>query len=407
MIKLRQVLAFIWVSQATLIFAENPSTISVTQTGAAKSRDGALVDACRLAVAQIHGTRVTGSLIKTNENLTLKAAASGTNGSSSEREELQLDVGREVQDQTQITFGGLLAAYKVTNESQPKNATDLWKITIAADVLTTIPDRFEGRTAVVVPSVPFLSQAINMGPRDVRFVTSLRSSIEGWFANNSSFVILERNRAAESFLDSELSRASSSGAARAEQSKLGMEKTADIVLIVESPGVFFETSSTSFKRLKTQAHTCQANLQLTFKLVDGATKGEISRETVILEAKATARDPDSAKKSSLTEMTKSLSKKLDFAGLRLLGAMDCNRVRIGEGGALELLSPRRMIDFKVYGSLQLRLVAKSDGSSIESTADLGRSGSAEFNLGQDGKLWVGWSDKFSVGDILWFAPAAE
>ena len=407
MIKLRQLLACIWVSQATLIFAESPATISVSQTGASKSRDGALVDACRLAVAQIHGTRVTGSLIKTNENLTLKAAASRTSGSSSEREELQLDVGREVQDQTQITFGGLLAAYKVTNESQPKNATDLWKITIAADVLTTIPDRFEGRTAVVVPSVPFLSQAINMGPGDVRFVTSLRSSIEGWFANNSSFVILERNRAAESFLDSELRRASSSGAARAEQSKLGMEKTADIVVIVESPGVFFETSSTSFKRLKTQAHTCQANLQLTFKLVDGATKGEISRETVNLKAKATAKDPESAKRSSLTEMTKSLSKKLDFAGLRFLGALDCNRLRIGKGGALEVLSPNKSIDFKAYGSLQLRFVAKSDGSSIESALGLGDSESGEFHLGQDGRLWVGWSEKFSVGDILWFAPATE
>ena len=407
MIKLRQLLAFIWVSQATLIFAENPSTISVTQTGAAKSRDGALVDACRLAVAQIHGTRVTGSLIKTNANLTLKAAASGTNGSSSEREELQLDVGREVQDQTQITFGGLLAAYKVTNERQPKNATDLWEITIAADVLTTIPDRFEGRTAVVVPSVPFLSQAINMGPRDVRFVTSLRSSIEGWFANNSSFVILERNRAAESFLDSELRRASSSGAARAEQSKLGMEKTADIVLIVESPGVFFETSSTSFKRLKTQAHTCQANLQLIFKLIDGATKGEISRETVNLKAKATSKDPESAKHSSLAKMNQSFNRKLDFAGLRFLGALDCNRLRIGKGGALEVLSPRKSIDFKAYGSLQLRFVAKSDGSSVESALDLGDSESGEFHLGQDGKLWVGWSENFSVGDILWFSPSSE
>ena len=134
--------------QVTLVCAENPATISVSQTGAAKSRDGALVDACRLAVAQIHGTRVTGSLIKTNENLTLKAAASRTSGISSEREELQLDVGREVQDQTQITFGGLLAAYKVTNESQPRNATDLWKITIAADVLTIIPEPLDPHLAV-------------------------------------------------------------------------------------------------------------------------------------------------------------------------------------------------------------------------------------------------------------------
>ena len=82
-------------------------------------------------------------------------------------------------------------------------------------------------------------------------------------------------------------------------------------------------------------------------------------------------------------------------------------MRIGKGGALELLSPRRRIDFKAYGSLQLRLVAKSDGSSTESTSDLGRSGSAEFNLSEDGKLWVGWSEKFSVGDILWFSPSSE
>ena len=76
-------------------------------------------------------------------------------------------------------------------------------------------------------------------------------------------------------------------------------------------------------------------------------------------------------------------------------------------GLIELLSPRRRIDFKAYSSLHLRLVARSDDSSIESTSDLGLSESAEFNLSQDGKLWVGWSEKFSVGDILWFAPATE
>jgi hypothetical protein len=82
-------------------------------------------------------------------------------------------------------------------------------------------------------------------------------------------------------------------------------------------------------------------------------------------------------------------------------------VKIRTGGKLELLSPSRVIDFKAYRSLQLRLVAKSDGSSIESTLDLGHSGSGKFDLSQDGKLSVGWSEKFSVGDILWFSPSSE
>ena len=401
------IVTLIWLVQIPSLFAENPSVISVKQTGNGKSRDGALVDACRLAIAQVHGTRVTGSLIKTNENLTLKAAASRTSGSSSEREELQLDVGREVQDQTQITFGGLLTRYKVINENPPKNATDMWKVSIDADVLTTIPDRFEGRTAVVVPSASFLTQAINIGPRNTRFVKSLRSSIEGWFANNPSFVILERNKAAEAFLDSELNRASVASSAQAERSKLGMEKTADIVVIVESPGVVFQESSTSFKRIKTQAHTCQASLQLSFKLIDGATKGEIAREVVNLEAKAVAKEGEAARTAALEKLNVSFASKLDFTGLRLLGALDCNRVKIRTGGKLELLSPSRVIDFKAYRSLQLRLVAKSDGSSVESTLDLGLSGSGRFDLSQDGKLSVGWSEKFSVGDILWFSPSSE
>jgi hypothetical protein len=142
-------------------------------------------------------------------------------------------------------------------------------------------------------------------------------------------------------------------------------------------------------------------------LIDGATKGEIAREVVNLEAKAVAKEGEAARTAALEKLNVSFASKLDFTGLRLLGALDCNRVKIRTGGKLELLSPSRVIDFKAYRSLQLRLVAKSDGSSVESTLDLGHSGSGRFDLSQDGKLSVGWSEKFSVGDILWFIPTNE
>ena len=47
--------------------ADAPEVTRVRSTGTGETRDGALVDACRLAVAQVHGGRILGGLIKTNE----------------------------------------------------------------------------------------------------------------------------------------------------------------------------------------------------------------------------------------------------------------------------------------------------------------------------------------------------
>ncbi len=387
--------------------AEESAVVKVSQVGTAKTRDGALIDACRLAVSQVHGTRVVGSIEKTNKMLSLKAQGKGSPQDDEKSGELQVEIGREVADQTSMSFGGLLTRYKVRAEHPPANADDMWQMTIDADVLTTIPDRFEGRIAVTVPSDTFLKRSINASPEQKEFVHSLRGSIEDWFANSPSFVLLERNASAESLLDSELDRASKAGASRTEQSKLGMQKTADVVVLVESTGVSLKKSSTSFKRVKTQAYTCRGSIRLTFKLVDGASKGEIGRDTIEVAAKATARTPDAASEECLEALAKEVEAKIGLTGLRLLGALDCTRLKVGQNGNLEVLSPRRGMRFKEVSSLRLRLVSRANGTEIK-TAD---SELGEFKLkgwregGQS--LGTGWSDKISVGDILWFSPVLD
>ena len=87
---------------------------TVEATGSAKTRDGALVDACRLAVAQVHGGLISGSLLKTNE-----VRGDLVIGSTFE----------ETRDSSTLSFGGLLLNYKVISQTEPTSEGGVWKNT--------------------------------------------------------------------------------------------------------------------------------------------------------------------------------------------------------------------------------------------------------------------------------------
>ena len=136
----------------SVLLADPPNeSVQVTATGSAETRDSALIDACRLAVAKVHGTRILGVMSNRNSD-GIKIDASGNHGSTNSA----LSVfGRttDVADNTSMTFGGLLLKYEVVNEQKESGPTGRWKMQIKGDVLNTIPDRFAGRQAVVIPSV--------------------------------------------------------------------------------------------------------------------------------------------------------------------------------------------------------------------------------------------------------------
>ena len=235
---IRRFLSFcIFLTSSCLVSSETPKGyVEVTATGSAETRDSALIDACRLAVAKVHGTRIIGVMANRNSE-GIKIDAAGHHGST----DAGLSVfGRttDVADNTSMTFGGLLLRYEVVDEQKDSGPTGRWKIQIKGDVLNTIPDKFAGRQAVAFLSRQQISEKLkssDLNPESIDEISQkLYDSIRDIFANHPQFVILERED--EAALNAELSRAQGGNAAVMEQSKLQGEKVADFyVQVVPSP----------------------------------------------------------------------------------------------------------------------------------------------------------------------------
>jgi hypothetical protein len=372
-----------------LAASDAPAVAKVRVTGSGETRDGALVDACRLAVAQVHGSRVVGTLVKTNEKAgELRADADGKSITIA-------PVGQfvETRDQTALSFGGLLVKYALVSQTPTKDDNPLWQIVIDADVLKAIPDRFEGRVMVVTPTTASLQA--KMG--EASFAKKLAHSIDGWFANSLQFALLERND--ETAVDGELDRAGSNTAAIAEKSKLNAAKVADVVIGVEGGELTFTERSTSFKTTSRQSHTCEVSTTLTFKALDVATKGELGRAVVELSGVKSATDPRVSKAMAIKALSDNLHKQLPVVGMQMMYHLDATRLSVAADGSLSVITPSK--DTSLRGIEALRLWCRNDSGK---TIELG-----VFELTEEGDaLAKGWDTRgISEGQILSFLPISK
>lgn len=295
--------------------ADAPEVTRVRSTGTGETRDGALVDACRLAVAQVHGGRILGGLIKTNEKESKSTTINGDTTIASGRDTIIGGSGPqfvETRDATALSFDGLLVRYSLVSQSEPGAGRNQWAVVIDADVLKALPDRFKGRIAVVTPSQAKLEA--KTGHPDLAKV--IGRAIQGWFANVPQFVLLERED--ESDLDEELSRAGGGQTAIAEKSKLSAQKVADIVISFEGGELNWKEKSTSFKTTSRQSHTCEVSTELVFKLLDVSTKGEIGRASRYISAKKSTTDPKLSREEAAKELGTQMGDALRKTGLEII-----------------------------------------------------------------------------------------
>jgi hypothetical protein len=295
--------------------ADAPEVTRVRSTGTGETRDGALVDACRLAVAQVHGGRIIGGLIKTNEKESKSTTINGDTTIASGRDTIIGGSGPqfvETRDATALSFDGLLVRYSLVSQSEPGAGRNQWAVVIDADVLKALPDRFKGRIAVVTPSQAKLEA--KTGHPDL--AKAIGRAIQSWFANVPQFVLLERED--ESDLDEELSRAGGGQTAVAEKSKLSAQKVADIVISFEGGELKWKEKSTSFKTTSRQSHTCEVSTDLVLKVLDVSTKGEIGRASRHVSAKKSSTDPERSREEAAKELGTQMGDALRKTGLEII-----------------------------------------------------------------------------------------
>jgi hypothetical protein len=307
-----------------IALAETPKGyVEVTATGSAETRDSALIDACRLAIGKVHGTRILGVMANRNSD-GLKIDAAGHQGSK----DTSFSVfGRttDVADNTSMTFGGLLLRYEVLEEQKDTGPTGRWKIQIKGDVLNTIPDKFAGRLAVVLPSVNRIVSKMkspDLSPEAIEgLARKLHDSVRDIFANHPQFVLLEREN--EDILNEELNRAQGSNAAVMEQSKLGGEKVADIVVEILPNPAKVELKTFTFENTP-PLQKVKVHVSGLIKLLDLSTKGEIGStkfDAANPKAVSSAGDVNNAISKAVNELNDTLDESMRSAKRNVLTSL--------------------------------------------------------------------------------------
>jgi hypothetical protein len=307
-----------------IALAETPKGyVEVTATGSAETRDSALIDACRLAIGKVHGTRILGVMANRNSD-GLKIDAAGHQGSK----DASFSVfGRttDVADNTSMTFGGLLLRYEVIEEQKDTGPTGRWKIQIKGDVLNTIPDKFAGRQAVVLPSVNRIVSKMkspDLSPEAIEALAQkLHDSVRDIFANHPQFVLLEREN--EDILNEELNRAQGSNAAVMEQSKLGGEKVADIVVEILPNPAKVELKTFTFENTP-PLQKVKVHVSGLIKLLDLSTKGEIGStkfDAANPKAVSSAGDVNNAISKAVNELNDTLDESMRTAKRNILTSL--------------------------------------------------------------------------------------
>ena len=332
--------------------AETPKGyVEVTATGSAETRDSALIDACRLAIAKVHGTRILGVMANRNSE-GLKIDAAGHQGS---RDASFSVFGRttDVGDNTSMTFGGLLLRYEVLNEEKDNGPTGRWKIQIKGDVLNTIPDKFAGRQAVVLPSVDRILSKMNspdLSPEiSESLARKLHDSVRDIFANHPQFVLLEREN--EDILNEELNRAQGSNAAVKEQSKLQGEKVADIVVEILPNPSKVEVKTFTFENTP-PLQKVKVKVSGLIKLLDLSTKGEIGStrfEAANPKSVSAAGDVNNAVAKAVNELSDGFDDSMRVAKRNILSSLGLANVLFTTAG-----------EFAFAGGFDSRLVSNGE-----------------------------------------------
>lgn len=340
---------------ALLAVANKPTAgeVKVEATGTAETREGALIDACRLAVAKVHGTRVVGRMA--NKDFSgLKLDASGSKAGLKANVTANVRT-YDIADNTAMSFDGLLLRFEVKKED--KNREGRWSVQILADVLNTLPDKFAGRQAVVLPSVERIAKSLSSGDAGPRVVSEvaqeLSRALSATFSNHPQFVLLERE--SEDAVDAELARAGSGAAAVKEQSKLKAEKVADIVVEVKSEPLKITVNTTRFESTP-PLQKVQIQLRGSIRLIDVATKGEICRtpfEAGNAKPVNSAGDENSAVVKALGEFKSTLDASLRSAKCDLLAKLGITNLVAGLSG-----------DWIVGGGLDPNLLQSGDKISL-------------------------------------------
>lgn len=299
--------------------ADAPEVTRVRSSGTGETRDGALVDACRLAVAQVHGGRIIGAVVKTNENESKPTTSNGNKTVASSGDTIKggsVPTFTETRDATTLSFDGLLVRYSIVSQSEPGIGRSQWSVVIDADVLKALPDRFKGRIAVVTPS----QAKIEAKTGNPELAKAIDRAIKACFSNSPQFVLLERED--ESDIEEELSRAGGGQTALAEKSKLHAQKVADVVINLEVFELEWKEKSTSFKTTSRQSHTCEVSADIVFKVLDVSSKGEIGRASRNVIVKKSTTDPDRSRAEVLEELESQVIDAVQKAGLEIIHLLD-------------------------------------------------------------------------------------
>lgn len=306
--------------------------VSVEATGTGETRERALIDACRLAVAKVHGTRVLGHMSNTDSS-TFKLDAVGSD--KGDKSSLRLEGGvYSTRDNTAISFDGYLLRFEIKKEEKQKSSR--WMVQILATVLGSTPDRFEGKEAVTLPAVSRIAETLRGPGTPPEAVESIARALHRWagetFSNHPNFVLLERED--ESAIDSELQRAASESSAVKEKSKLKGQKVADIIVEIRAEPLVVEQQEVRFNAAPT-LHKAQIKLRGSVRLLDTTTKGEICRSVFAVESAKPATAPDSAKAAlskALAEVEESLKASLRPLRFDLFSKLGMANIVFGEGG---------------------------------------------------------------------------
>jgi len=369
-----------------------PGEVQVTSTGTGETRDSALVDACRLAVAKVHGTRILGKMANTD--------AAGIKGEASMKGFKNLAVTGDVktygvQDNTSMTFDGLLLKYDLKKEEKISNGR--WSVDILATVLDTIPDRFAGKQAVVIPTAAKIESGLssdNVSPSTIKEVAqSLHDALRDTFANHPQFVILERE--SEDALNEELERASSGNGAAKEQSKLKGEKVADIVAVVKGTPLKVTVNTTKFESTP-PLQKVMIQERGTINLIDVSTKGEICSsafEASNAKPVPSAGEIEPAVEKALGEFKSNLNESMRSAKVDLMGKLGIANLTCQKTGSLV-----------VTGGLDPRLLESGDKISLWKGQGIGltRVGEAVITVDGNDVTFDNSSLKIDRGDVLAF-----
>lgn len=306
--------------------------VAVDAVGTAETRERAVIDACRLAVAKVHGTRVLGHMSNTDFSTVKLDVGLDEKG---EKSALRLEGGvYGTRDNTGISFDGYLLRFEIKKEEKLENGR--WAVSIQATVLGNAPDRFEGKEAIVLPSIKAIAKGLVGKGAPPEAVESIARALHRWagetFSNHPNFVLLERED--EGALDSELNRAASSRSATIEKSKLRREKTADIVVEIRCEPLVVEQQEVRFNLAPT-LNKAQVRLNGSVRLLDTSTKGEICRSSFSVENPKPATAPDSATAAvskAVSEVEKGLQPALRSLRFDVFSKLGMTNIVFGEGG---------------------------------------------------------------------------